>query len=566
MYAAVVVNLEVIRRGGFMALNIAELIILSLMVDWMFRKCKIPGLVGMLLVGIVLGPYVLAFLRPDLLSISSDLRMIALIVILLRAGFELSKDTLRRVGMYAILLSFVPAVMEGLAITFLGHRFLHLSYMESAILGAVLSAVSPAVVVPLMIKFIEEKRGTAKGIPTLVLAASSIDDVFVIVIYSVLIGMYTGASMNIAWKLAGIPISVISGIAVGMLCGFGLYKLFDRANPRATKRVLIVLGVSILLVSIEHHIEHFLPFASLLAVMTVGFIILDKNQYMAHEMSAKFGKLWVFAEIILFTLVGAQVNLHVAMKAGLMGSLVIFLALISRSIGTYVCLTGSKFTVPEKFFVVISYIPKATVQAAIGGAPLLAMKLAGMDTRPGEIILAVAVLSILLTAPLGAWGITMFGNRVLKTEGLVSSIGGRVTEDGLLDSFRVEDLMETDISLMRENDDLESVFNYFAEFDFLICPVVDGNNSFVGVITLEYIRSVLNDKGSWKILLAYDVVKPFEHVVQTGDLARTAFDAADISGFKQIPVLEESSGRVVGIFDSRRAGKILEQKLIEMRV
>ena len=398
-----------------MALSIAELIILSLIVDWLFRKYRVPGLVGMLLVGIVLGPYVLGLLKPELISVSSDLRMIALIVILLRAGFELSKDTLRKVGFYAILLSFVPAVMEGLAVTFLGHYFLNLSYMEAAILGAVLSAVSPAVVVPLMIKFMEERKGKEKGIPTLVLAASSIDDVFVIVIYSVLIGMYTGEKVNFIWKLAGIPISVISGVVVGLLCGFVLYRMFERFNPRATKRLLIILGVSIFLVNLEHVIAHFLPFAALLAVMTVGFIILEKSQYMAHEMSLKLSKLWIFAEIILFTLVGAQVNLQVAFRAGAIGSLVIFLALIARSLGTYLCLLKSKLTVPERFFVVISYIPKATVQAAIGGAPLLAMKLAGMDTQPGEVILAVAVLSILLTAPVGAWAITIAGNRILKT-------------------------------------------------------------------------------------------------------------------------------------------------------
>ena len=399
-----------------MILNIAELVILSLVVDWLFKKCRIPGLVGMLLVGIILGPFVLGFIKPELMSVSSDLRMVALIVILLRAGFELSKDTLNKVGIYAVFLSFVPATMEAVAITFLGHYFLNLSYLEAAILGSILSAVSPAVVVPLMIDFIEQKKGTNKGIPTLVLAASSIDDVFVIVVYSILIGIYTGEKVNIAYKLAEIPISVIFGIIAGLLFGIIFYLLFKKFNPRATKRILVILGVSIFLVSTEHFIEQFLPFASLLAVMSIGFVILEKNEKMAHEMSSKLSKLWVFAEIILFTLVGAQVNLSVALKAGLMGSLVIGLALIARSVGTYLCLITSKLNFKERMFVVISYIPKATVQAAIGGAPLIAMKLAGMNTQPGELILAVAVLSILITAPIGAWAISFSGNYLLEKE------------------------------------------------------------------------------------------------------------------------------------------------------
>jgi len=366
-----------------MALNIAELIIFGLIADLVFRKLKMPGLVGMLLLGVVIGPYALNLLNPDLMEISSDLRMIALIVILLRAGFELSKDTLHKVGFRAMLLSFIPAVLEGIAVIFLSHHFLGLSIMESAILGAILSAVSPAVVVPLMIRFIEGRKGIKKGIPTLLLAASSIDDVFVIVVYSVLIGIYTGQKVNIVWKLAGIPVSIFSGIVIGLICGFILYRIFEKSNPRATKRLLVILGISIILVNIEHVLEHFLPFASLLAVMAIGFIILEKSEYMAHEISAKLNKLWVFAEIILFTLVGAQVNLRVAVASGLAGTIVIFLALIARSAGTYSCLIGSNLTMPERIFIVISYIPKATVQAAIGGAPLLAMKLAGIEYTAG---------------------------------------------------------------------------------------------------------------------------------------------------------------------------------------
>jgi len=399
-----------------MALNLAELLVLSFIIAYLFKYIKVPPLVGMLLVGIVFGPFVLNWLGSPLLTISSDLRTGALIVILLRAGFELSKDTLKKVGRSALFLSFIPATFEGAAITILGPVFLPLSYMESAILGSVLSAVSPAVVVPLMIKFIDEKRGTKKGIPTLILAGSSIDDVFVIVIYSVLIGMYVGKQVNIAWELASIPISIVVGIAVGMLTGVILYKIFDKYNPHVTRRVLTILAISVLLVHLEHFTKDWVPFASLLAVMTIGYIILKNRSKYAHEVSSQLAKLWIPAEVVLFTMVGAQVNVKVAFDYGLAGSALIFIALIARSIGTYLSVLGTNLNFKERMFVVVSYIPKATVQAAIGGAPLLAMEAAGMPTAPGQTILAMAVLSILLTAPLGAWAISWTGKLWLTQE------------------------------------------------------------------------------------------------------------------------------------------------------
>ncbi|HOW51909.1 MAG TPA: cation:proton antiporter [bacterium] len=399
-----------------MAVTLAEIILLGVLVDWVFRKMHIPGLVGMLLLGVVLGPAVLGLMSPEMAAISADLRLIALIVILLRAGFELSRKALARVGRMALLLSFVPATLEAATVTALGPRFLGLTYLESAMLGTVLGAVSPAVVVPLMLKLIEERRGVKKGIPTLLLAASSIDDVFVIVIYSVLCGFYVGRSPNLAWKIAGIPLSIIVGIGVGILIGMLLYRLFLRFNPRATKRVLVILGISVLLVRIEHLTEDVVPFASLLAVMAIGYIILEKQERMAHEISAKLAKIWVFAEILLFTLVGAQVDVRVAVEAGLAGSAVILLALAARSIGAYLCCLGSDLTVKERLFVVVAYIPKATVQAAIGGTALMMMKNAGMPTAPGEIILATAVLSIVLTAPTGAWAISYCGEKWLPVD------------------------------------------------------------------------------------------------------------------------------------------------------
>lgn len=394
-----------------MIFSLAELLVLGLVVDWAFRKLTIPGLVGMLLLGVVFGPYALGLISLDLLAVANDFRLMALIVILLRAGLELSKDTLNRVGGKVLLLATIPAIVEGVCVTFLGPPLLGLSLMESAILGSILAAVSPAVVVPLMIRFMERGQGAAKGIPTMVLAASSLDDVFVIVVYSVLIGIYTGTGVDIAWQLAGIPMSIVLGIVAGVIIGFALFRLFRHFNPRATKRVLVLLGVSILLVHAEDLVA--VPFAALLAVMATGFIILKKDEHMAHEISAKLGKIWIFAEIVLFTMVGAQVDLDVAIQAGLGGAAIIGLGLVARSAGTYACLLGSDLTVAERLFVVISYVPKATVQAAIGGAPLAAMVLTGMDKGPGEVILAVAALSILLTAPLGAWAIAVTGDKVL---------------------------------------------------------------------------------------------------------------------------------------------------------
>lgn len=397
-----------------MAAGLAEIVVLGLVADWLFRKLRLPGLVGMLLVGVALGPCALAALDPNLLAIGPDLRLIALIVILLRAGFELSRSTLHRVGGRALLLSFAPAVVEGGAIVLLAPALLGLSRLESALLGAVLAAVSPAVVVPTMIRFMADRRGVAKGIPTMVIAAASVDDVFVIVIYSVLIGLYTGRGVNLAARLAGIPISIALGIAVGLALGAALCRMFERYNPRATKRVLIVVAVSVLLARLERAIEAWVPFAALVAAMAIGFAILERRERMAHEISAKLAKIWVFAEIVLFAMVGAQVNLRVAGRAGLAGAALIALGLIARSLGVLLCLARSELNRRERLFVAVAYAPKATVQAAIGAAPLLAMRAAGLDTAPGEIILATAVLSILLTAPAGAWAISALGARALE--------------------------------------------------------------------------------------------------------------------------------------------------------
>ena len=390
-----------------MAASLSLIIVLGLMADYVFRKARLPGLVGMLIVGILAGPYVFNLMAPDMMKVSADFRKIALIVILLRAGFELHKDTLHRVGRAALTMSCLPAIFEIAGVMLVAPRWLHISYLEAAILGAILGAVSPAVVVPLMIDFMDRGRGAKKGIPTLLLAASSIDDVFVIDLFSIFLGMYGGGTINIWAKLGEIPVSITLGILVGVVPGYFLYRLFTKYDWRPPKRTLMVLSVAIILTWLETACEKWVPIASLLGVMAIGFIILEKSEPIAHLISQKLKKVWVFAELLLFVLVGAQVNVKVAWHAGLAGTLVILVGLLFRSVGTYISLIGTPLNLKERIFCVIAYIPKATVQAAIGAVPLAA------GVVSGEVILAVAVLSILLTAPLGAIGIIISGEKIL---------------------------------------------------------------------------------------------------------------------------------------------------------
>lgn len=391
-----------------MAISLALIILLGLFSDHLFRRIKLPGLIGMLLVGIFLGPYVFNVIDPVILTVSSDFRMIALIVILLRAGLATRKDTLNRIGKTAILMGFVPAVFEGAAITFIAPFFFDISILEAAILGFIVAAVSPAIVVPMMLRFIESNKGAKKGIPTLLLASSSLDNVFAIVISSALIGMYSGKGANIFMKLLEIPLSISLGIALGAAIGFALYRVFKKYQPRATKEGMIVIGSAILLTWLEKTARPFVAVSALSGVIAIGFIILEKSEPIAHKISRKLGKIWVFAEILLFVLVGAQVNIHVAWNAGLAGLVIIFIGLIARSIGTYISLIKTGFSIREKLFCMASYIPKATVQAAIGAVPL------SLGVKSGDIILAVAVLAILFTAPLGAIGMNIIGEKVLE--------------------------------------------------------------------------------------------------------------------------------------------------------
>jgi solute carrier family 9B (sodium/hydrogen exchanger), member 1/2 len=390
-----------------MAISLAIIIVLGLASEYLLRRLHLPGLIGMLLVGVLCGPYVLDLIAKPMMDVSADFRKIALIVILLRAGFELQRRTLRRVGRAALIMSCLPAIFEIGGIMLVAPSLLEISLIEAALLGSILAAVSPAVVVPLMIKFMDKGRGAKKGIPTLVLAASSLDDVFVIILFTILLRMYTGSDVNPLIKLAEIPISIGLGVILGIVPGYILYRLFSRYDWRPPKRTIAVIGVAIVLTWIETAAEPFVPVASLLSVMAIGFIILEKSEAIAHIISKRLKSVWVFAELLLFVLVGAQVNVHVAWRAGLAGAVVILVGLLFRSVGTYLSLFKTPLDFNEKIFCVVAYIPKATVQAAIGAVPLAA------GVASGEVILAVAVLSIIITAPLGAIGINFLGERIL---------------------------------------------------------------------------------------------------------------------------------------------------------
>lgn len=390
-----------------MAGSLAIILLLGIPANRFFEKIRIPGLLGMLILGIIIGPYGLNWIRPEMINVSSDLRKIALIIILLRAGFGINKNDLKKVGTTAIKMSFIPGLIEGLFIAFASIKVLKFSFIEGGILGFVLAAVSPAVVVPSMLNLNKNNIGTNKGIPTLIMAGASIDDVFAITIFSAFLGLYSDTHINIGMQLLGIPVSILLGIAGGITIGYILIRIFNKYHIRDTKKVLLVLGLSILFTELENLLKSKIEIASLLGVMTIGFIIFEKIPKVGKRLAMKFDKIWVFAEIFLFVLVGAQVNILVAFNSGIKGVILILIGLIGRSIGVMISLLGTDLNWKERLFCIISYIPKATVQAAIGGVPL------SLGVESGDVILAIAVLSILITAPLGAIGIRSFSKRFL---------------------------------------------------------------------------------------------------------------------------------------------------------
>ena len=374
---------------------------------------RLPRIIGMLFTGILLGPYVLGLLDPSILAISADLRQMALIIILLKAGLSRDLGDLRRVGRPAVLMSFLPASFEILAYILFAPMLLGITRLEAAVMGAVLGAVSPAVVVPRMVRLMEEGRGTREGVPQLILAGASCDDVFVIVLFSAFTGMAQGGSVNLA-EFVGIPVSICTGILLGLAVGWLLCRFFDlawnRGLPvRGSMKVLIVLGISFLLVAAEDWLEGILPLSGLLAVMAMACALrLWGVSSVTDRLSEKFGKLWIATEVLLFVLVGAAVDIRYTLQAGAAAVVMILLALCVRAVGVLLALAGTRLDWKERLFCVIAYLPKATVQAAIGSVPL------AMGLPCGALVLSVAVLAILITAPLGAIGIDSTCRRLLR--------------------------------------------------------------------------------------------------------------------------------------------------------
>lgn len=381
-----------------MLLSIALILLCGMSMSWICKKLKLPGLLGMLLTGIVLGPYVLNLLDENILNISSELRKMALIIILMRAGLGLDISGLKKIGRPAVMMCFVPASFELLGMMVLAPRLLGLSLLESAILGSVLAAVSPAVVVPRMVKLMEEGYGTEEGIPQLILAGASVDDVYVIVLFTTFTGIMQGKGVSVV-SFLNIPVSIILGIVIGLLTGWFLAKYYEKVYIRDTVKVLIMLCISFLLVAAEDHMTTAITFSALIAVMFLGVSLQKCREPVAKRISVKCGKLWVAAEVFLFVLVGATVNIGYLSHVGLKAVVLICGALIFRMTGVFVCLLGTDMNGKEKLFTMMAYTPKATVQAAIGGIPL------ALGFACGDVVLTVAVLAIVLTAPLGAFAI-----------------------------------------------------------------------------------------------------------------------------------------------------------------
>lgn len=396
-----------------MLISISMILLLGMFGGWICKKIKFPSLFGMLVAGIVIGPHMLNLIDGTILNLSTEIRRIALIIILVRAGLKLSVEDLRKLGRPAVLMCFLPATFELAGMLLLAPKLLHISLSDAAILGAVVGAVSPAVIVPKMIKLIEEGYGTSKGIPQMILAGASVDDVYVIVLFTTFTGLAQGNSIDIM-RFVNIPICIISGILVGLIIGSAISFFFERTRMQDTAKILMILSVCFVMVTFEDKYSDIIPFASLIAVMSMGLMIKQKKQQLSMKLSSQFDKLWMPAEIFLFVLVGASVAVDSALSAGADTLLLIFGVLIFRMLGVFICLIATPLTGREKFFCMLAYTPKATVQAAIGGLPL------AYGLPCGDIVLTVSVVAILLTAPLGAFAIDLTYRRLLETTDKIS--------------------------------------------------------------------------------------------------------------------------------------------------
>ena len=398
-----------------MLTSLALIFLVGLCMAAICQKLKLPRIIGMLVTGMVLGPYVLDFLDSSILSISAELRKMALIIILLKAGLSLNLNDLKKVGRPAILLAFVPASFEIVGYVLFAPIFLEISRIDAAVMGTVLAAVSPAVVVPRMVQLMEEKYGTKQSIPQMIMAGASCDHIFVIVLFKTFLGMAQGVKVSLL-RFVNVPVSIFLGILLGAVIGYVLYRFFETAYKhqnyvRNSTKVILVLGVSFRLTAVEGWLDGKVAVSGLLAVVSMACVLKAKCiPAVSKRLSEKFGKLWIAAEVILFVLVGAAVDLRYTAAAGGFAVLVIFLSLIFRMAGVFVCVLGTGLSWKERLFCAISYLPKATVQAAIGSVPLTA----GLGC--GKMILSVAVLAILITAPLGALGMDLTYKKLLARE------------------------------------------------------------------------------------------------------------------------------------------------------
>lgn len=399
-----------------MLTSLALIFLAGLAAAGICQLLKLPRILGMLAVGIILGPYVWNFLDSSILGISADLRQMALIIILIKAGLSLNLSDLKKVGRPAVLMSFVPASFEILAYVLFAPAILGITRIEAAVMGAVLGAVSPAVVIPRMVQLMEENYGTEKSIPQMILAGASCDDIFVIVLFTTFIGMCQGGQIQMS-EFAKIPLSILAGVLLGGIAGWFLAQFFETAYARNhyvrnSMKVLIVLGTAFLLAAAEDWLEGVIPVSGLLAVVSMACVLKMKSTgFVSRRLSEKFGKLWLAAEVMLFVLVGAAVDIRYMAQAGFLAVIMIVLALIIRAVGVWLCLLGTNLNGKERLFSVIAYVPKATVQAAIGSVPL------AMGLPCGNIVLSVAVLAIIITAPLGALGMDFTYRRLLEKDG-----------------------------------------------------------------------------------------------------------------------------------------------------
>ncbi|MBZ9571007.1 cation:proton antiporter [Methanobrevibacter sp. TMH8] len=392
------------------AINLGIIIVLGILCTKILSKYEIPGFIGLMGIGVLLGPFGFNILHGSFLDLSQELSTIAIVIILIRAGLGISQDSIRKVGRPAIAMGFLPSIFEGMSIAIISPFILGISFIEGGMLGFVLGAVAPAILVPSMLSLMKQGLGTKKSIPTILLAGASADDVVAITIFSSFLGVYFGTNANIAWTIIGIPISLILGILVGFISGIILLNIFKKWNFSLTEKLLIILAVGLLLNGVGQGLEGIIPISGLLGVMVVGFMIYNRTPKTATKLSNKFKNIWFLAEIVVFVMLGAQLNISLALSLIIPGLIVISFGLLFRSFGVYISLLGTDLNLKEKIFSMVAYFPKATVQATIGAIPL------AMGVASGEIIVAIAAIGIIFSAPIGAIGIRILGPKLLTKD------------------------------------------------------------------------------------------------------------------------------------------------------